>query len=80
MNDRDHPHWLTAEWLGEVLGHPVRSLTSRRIGDGLVGMNLRLSIEYTDPVDDLPTIGRREAALARPHQQGHRHGDAQLRA
>jgi hypothetical protein len=55
VNDSDHPEWLTAAWLGGVLDHPVRSVTSRRIGDGLVGMNLRLAIEYVEPDAGAPS-------------------------
>lgn len=52
MSDHDLlPAFLTPAWLGEVLGHEVRDLGVRRIGDGLVGMNLRLTLGYARPAD-----------------------------
>ncbi len=42
------PAFLTAAWLGEVLGGEVREVAATRIGDGLVGMNLRLRLD-ADP-------------------------------
>lgn len=38
------PPWLTAEWLASTLGREIRSIRVRRIGDGLVGMNLRVEV------------------------------------
>lgn len=38
------PPWLTAEWVASVLGCEVPSIRIRRIGDGLVGMNLRVEL------------------------------------
>jgi hypothetical protein len=38
------PSWLTAEWLSAVLERRVGALRARRIGDGLVGMNLRVEL------------------------------------
>jgi hypothetical protein len=43
------PEWLTAAWLSEVLGGQVGGVTATRIGDGLVGMNLRLQLLDADP-------------------------------
>jgi Phosphotransferase enzyme family len=43
------PVFLTSGWLSEVLGHEVVAFTTTRIGDGLVGMNLRLALTYGDP-------------------------------
>ncbi len=40
------PDWLTTAWLSDVLGRDVASMTVKRIGDGLVGMNLRLALTY----------------------------------
>jgi hypothetical protein len=40
------PDWLTTAWLSEVLGHEVTAMSVKRIGDGLVGMNLRLGLTY----------------------------------
>ena len=40
------PDFLTPAWLSDVLGHEVAEFGVRRIGDGLVGMNLRLAISY----------------------------------
>ena len=39
------PEALTESWLSEVLGNDVRVVSTSRIGDGLVGMNIRLEIE-----------------------------------
>ncbi len=50
MSDRElAPDFLTPTWLGDVLGHQIVDFGVRRIGDGLVGMNLRLAIDYADP-------------------------------
>lgn len=43
------PDEITADWLGGVLGADVAELRQERIGDGLVGLNLRVSITYGDP-------------------------------
>lgn len=43
------PDEITTTWLSEILGAEVTTWTSARIGDGLVGLNLRLGIEYADP-------------------------------
>ena len=43
------PGEITAPWLSEVLGGEVGDVTSERIGDGLVGMNLRLVLVDADP-------------------------------
>jgi hypothetical protein len=42
------PDEITTEWLSEILGADVRSAASERIGDGLVGLNLRVQLEYAD--------------------------------
>jgi hypothetical protein len=50
-HDPDHelaPEWMTPAWLSRVLGHEVSAVGVRRIGDGLVGMNLRLVVTYAD--------------------------------
>ena len=39
------PEGLTDSWLSSVLGSDVRVRDSRRIGDGLVGMNIRLELD-----------------------------------
>ncbi len=39
------PEGLTDSWLSSVLQSDVRVVASKRIGDGLVGMNIRLSLE-----------------------------------
>ncbi len=50
MSDHElAPDFLTPPWLSEVLGHEVVELGVRRIGDGLVGMNLRLALTYATP-------------------------------
>ncbi|CAB4364935.1 MAG: phosphotransferase [Actinobacteria bacterium] len=38
------PDGITSEWLSEVLGDDVELVGTTRIGDGLVGMNLRLEL------------------------------------
>ena len=48
------PVWMTPEWLSDVLGTEVSGFTSDRIGDGLVGMNLRLQLAYAGPHGDAP--------------------------
>ena len=47
-----NPERITSAWLSSVLGSEVRLLDSSRVGDGLVGMNLRLSLASNDP--DVP--------------------------
>ncbi len=48
------PEEITSEWLSEKLGDDVEIAGERRIGDGLVGMNIRY--ELTVPADSgLPT-------------------------
>ena len=39
------PELITSDWLSGVLGDDVRIVDTKRIGDGLVGMNLRFSLE-----------------------------------
>ncbi len=39
------PEGLTDSWLSSVLGVDVRVVSTSRIGDGLVGMNIRLTID-----------------------------------
>ena len=39
------PEWLTASWLGDVLGCDVTTMIVHRIGDGLVGLNLRIAVD-----------------------------------
>ena len=43
------PEDVTAGWLSEVFGSPVDVIASDRIGDGLVGMNLRVGLLSPDP-------------------------------
>ena len=43
------PAYITAEWLGDVLGHELNGFGATRIGDGLVGMNMRLVLDYANP-------------------------------
>ena len=40
---------VTSDWMSDLLGGPVDRLTTERIGDGLVGMNIRVTIESDDP-------------------------------
>jgi len=42
------PAWLTPGWLSSVLDSDVSGITCERIGDGLVGLNLRVRIESSD--------------------------------
>ena len=44
---------VTAEWLSDVLGGEVAGVRESRIGDGLVGMNLR--VELVDAAPELPS-------------------------
>ena len=46
------PGAITSEWLSGVLGSDVELVGSTRIGDGLVGMNLRLELGATGGVPD----------------------------
>ena len=46
------PEWMTLEWLSEVIGAEVRGVTADRIGDGLVGMNLRLRLTQADALSE----------------------------
>ncbi|MFZ4720193.1 MAG: phosphotransferase [Ilumatobacteraceae bacterium] len=38
------PQQITSEWLSDVMGGPVQITAEQRIGDGLVGMNMRYSL------------------------------------
>ncbi|MEP6296511.1 MAG: aminoglycoside phosphotransferase, partial [Ilumatobacter sp.] len=51
------PEEITPTWLSEILGADVVAVQAERIGDGLVGLNLRVAIEYADPAstDGLPS-------------------------
>ncbi len=42
------PEQITSEWLSGVLGAPVTITSDRRIGDGLVGMNVRYTLDVPD--------------------------------
>ena len=42
------PEAITSAWLSEILGDEVRLAGTSRIGDGLVGMNLRLALNVPD--------------------------------
>ncbi|MGB8860779.1 MAG: phosphotransferase [Ilumatobacteraceae bacterium] len=48
------PEEITSEWLSETLGADVRITGDRRIGDGLVGMNIRFTLEVPQG-SDLPS-------------------------
>ena len=48
MDDED----VTSEWLSELLGGEIGSISRQRIGDGLVGMNLRVVLD--DHAPELP--------------------------
>ena len=47
---------VTAEWLGEVLGAPVRDHQPKQIGQGvgLMGDIYRVTVDYAEPAPDLP--------------------------
>ena len=47
------PEEITADWLASVLGGDVGSVTQQRIGDGHIGVNLR--IELRDAAEGLPS-------------------------
>ncbi len=40
---------VTAEWLSAILGEDVIAVDRQRIGDGLVGLNVRVTLERADP-------------------------------
>jgi hypothetical protein len=42
------PEQITSDWLSGVLGAPVTITGDKRIGDGLVGMNMRYALEVPD--------------------------------
>ena len=42
------PEQITSDWLSGVLGAPVTIMASERIGDGLVGMNIRYALQVPD--------------------------------
>jgi len=48
------PEEITPAWLSAVVGAEVRGVTQDRIGDGLVGMNLRLGLEYAGDRGERP--------------------------
>lgn len=48
------PEAITDGWMSERFDCEVRITGSGRIGDGLVGMNLRLQLEAADPTADVP--------------------------
>jgi hypothetical protein len=58
------PEWMTHGWLSEVLAAEVSGVTADRIGDGLVGMNLRLQVAYADAASTAP--GRLVVKLPSP--------------
>ena len=48
------PDEITDGWLSDQFDSEVRITDRRRIGDGLVGMNLRLGLQASDPAADVP--------------------------
>jgi hypothetical protein len=50
----DSPAWLNSAWLSDVLGAPVTITAEKRIGDGLVGMNIRYTLQVPEG-SGLPT-------------------------
>ncbi len=45
------PDEITTDWLSGILNADVRAAPSERIGDGLVGLNLRVKIDYAEGAD-----------------------------
>ena len=43
------PDAITPEWLTEVLGAPVRSVTTQMVGTGQMGDSVRLTLQYDEP-------------------------------
>jgi aminoglycoside/choline kinase family phosphotransferase len=43
------PEQITSAWLSSVLNADVRLAGTERVGDGLVGMNLRIALDSRDP-------------------------------
>jgi len=62
------PDEITSEWLSTVLGADVELAGTTRIGDGLVGMNLRLALRGADAptslIAKLPTLDPTSRATA----------------
>lgn len=56
MSDDLIPSFLTSAWLSDALGREVRGFAATRIGDGLVGMNLRLVLDGEPGVPDTVVI------------------------
>jgi hypothetical protein len=50
------PEAITSDWLSAVLGDEVRITDTSRIGDGLVGMNLRIALDRPAASGLPPTI------------------------
>ncbi len=57
------PEEITTDWLSEILDADVRAVASERIGDGLVGLNLRLTVEYAEGSDPATRPGSLVAKL-----------------
>lgn len=49
------PDDVTAAWMSEILDADVRTVHHDRIGDGLVGLNLRVALDLADSDSSLPT-------------------------
>lgn len=49
------PDDVTASWLSDVLDTDIVDVTRQRIGDGLVGLNLRVSVEPADHNSTAPS-------------------------
>lgn len=49
------PDDVTAAWLSKILDTDVRAVRHERIGDGLVGLNLRVAIDVTDSDSHAPS-------------------------
>lgn len=48
QSDAVAPTWLTPDWLSDELDADVSAISCERIGDGLVGLNLRVRLESSD--------------------------------
>jgi hypothetical protein len=48
------PEAITPEWLTDVLGVPVRVVSTEMVGTGQMGDSVRLTLEYDDPTAASP--------------------------
>ena len=55
------PAEITSEWLSSIFDADVTKGAHDRIGDGLVGLNLRVALESSDPA--VPSSGSASTAM-----------------